>query len=174
MEDDECEGIVENAWLGERDMESKLGMCAEDLKSWSEEKFGVVFRELKSKRKKLRRFNKGGLTATQPEQRRSLVRDIAGLVAHEEVYWKQRFRVLWLNEGDKNTKFFHQRASSRKRRNTIRGIKDYSDVMHTGDEAISKLEIDYFKGLYTSSNPPLILQALQGFHERVSVIPRNF
>lgn len=36
------------------------------------------------------------------------------LFVDEEIYWKQRSRVDWLRECDKNTKFVYNKASSRK------------------------------------------------------------
>lgn len=166
--EEECEGVIENAWRGGYSLDSKLAMCTDNLKAWSEDKFCPIFRELKKKRRALRKLNKGGLSRDEGEKRRSLVRDIEGLVRHEEAYWRQRSRVLWLKEGDRNSKFFHQRASGRKRRNTIRKLIDEEGMEHVGDEALGAVAVDYFKIIFSSSNPPQIDRALQDFQPRVT------
>lgn len=45
------------------------------------------------------------------------------IIAQRAAYWKQhgKFRALW--EGDTNTKYFHARASSRARQNTIHTLE---------------------------------------------------
>ncbi len=37
----------------------------------------------------------------------------------EEISWRQKSRALWLQEGDKNTRFFHCLANSHRRNNSI-------------------------------------------------------
>ncbi|KAK7829813.1 hypothetical protein CFP56_028822 [Quercus suber] len=42
----------------------------------------------------------------------------------EERMWRQRSCTLYLQDGGQNTRFFHCRATQRKRKNLITGIKD--------------------------------------------------
>ncbi|KAL5746097.1 hypothetical protein ACOSP7_027243 [Xanthoceras sorbifolium] len=41
-----------------------------------------------------------------------------------EVFWMQCSRVEWLKDGDKNTKIFHAKATTRKQNNTMKGLRD--------------------------------------------------
>jgi hypothetical protein len=54
----------------------------------------------------------------------SIERDLDELLECEEIFWRQRSRVTWLREGDCNTKFFHAKASSLKKRNVLHGLFD--------------------------------------------------
>jgi hypothetical protein len=40
-------------------------------------------------------------------RRRVLVTNLEASFLHEEISWRQKYRVRWLKEGDKCTKFFH-------------------------------------------------------------------
>lgn len=53
------------------------------------------------------------------EEIKIVERNIHNMLADEEIYGKQHSRADWLNEEDKNTKFFHHKASSRKKKNKI-------------------------------------------------------
>lgn len=50
-----------------------------------------------------------------------MVKKLNELLLKEEIFWKQRSRILWLKEGDQNTKFFHQRTKARNKFNSIEG-----------------------------------------------------
>lgn len=151
-----CESVIENAWRSGITLKEKLEGCAGDLREWGAKKFGPVFKALKKKRRALARLNKGGLSARQVEQRRYLLREISELITLEERYWKQRSRVLWLEGGDRNSKFFYQRASRRHKKNTIKLIHDDDGREHRGDEVVGKIAVEYFRELFTTSNPTLI------------------
>ena len=83
----------------------------------------------------------------------SLKKEINDLLGKEEIMWRQRSRVQWLREGDRNTKFFHAQANQRKRRNGILGINDQTGVWVSNQRAIARVAVDYFQSIFTSSSP---------------------
>ena len=80
-------------------------------------------------------------------------REINELLHREEVFWQQRSRSIWLSARDKNTRFFHQRASQRRRKNNIEGLHDSDETWHIDSDRIAKIAKDYYRQLFTSSNP---------------------
>jgi hypothetical protein len=79
-----------------------------------------------------------------------LVEHISEFNHREEIMWKQRSRITWLVEGDKNTKFFHLGASVRRHKNKIKQLKR-EDRQLTEDEGEFKLIVsNFYENLYTS------------------------
>uniref|UniRef100_A0A803Q157 Reverse transcriptase domain-containing protein n=1 Tax=Cannabis sativa TaxID=3483 RepID=A0A803Q157_CANSA len=72
------------------------------------------------------------------------------LIYMEEVYWRQRSRVNWLQAGDKNTKFFHQFASQRRKNNTIKYLKDDFDNSAKDPEVMFDIISSFFTNLFSS------------------------
>ena len=54
---------------------------------------------------------------------------------------------------DKNTKFFHQRASQQKRKNHINGIFDNRGNWSVDEDDIARVAKDYFQWLFTLARP---------------------
>lgn len=49
----------------------------------------------------------------------NLPNEINTMLRHKEILWKQKSKIQWLNEGDRNTKFFYTSTSIRRGRNHI-------------------------------------------------------
>ena len=69
--------------------------------------------------------------------------------------WNQCSRILWLKNGDGNTKFFHTQASHRFRKNVILGIEDSHGEWKVEQNDIGVVLINFYQELFTSSNPTL-------------------
>lgn len=79
----------------------------------------------------------------------------------EEIAWKQRSRVDWLRDGDKNTRYFHSRASQRRRKNHIAGVEDETGLWIGEDQGMEICFINYFQQLFSISAPTNIDEVLE-------------
>ena len=66
---------------------------------------------------------------------------------------EKRSKTLWLNEGDKNTKFVHGVASSKKKNNGILRHKNDEDIWYDKVEDVKNVFLAYFHNIFTISNP---------------------
>lgn len=80
-------------------------------------------------------------------------KELENLLQEEEDYWKIRSREYWLKGGDKNTKWFHSRASHRKRKNEINGIFNEQNQWVESEVEIGRVATNYFKSLLSTNNP---------------------
>ncbi|KAK7840574.1 transposon tx1 uncharacterized 149 kda protein [Quercus suber] len=67
--------------------------------------------------------------------------------------WQQRSRALFLKCGDRNTAYFHTKASQRFRRNRIIGLRNSLNVWCTQETQIKNIALEFYQSLFTSSSP---------------------
>ena len=82
------------------------------------------------------------------------------LLLMEEKLWLQLSKTLWMKLGDKNTSYFHNKASQRFRRNRILGLKDSACNFCSRDENVAILLENYYKDLFTSFDPSEIYEVV--------------
>lgn len=108
------------------------------------------------------------LSSTQ--ERNQLREELNKAYYEEEIYWKQKTRNNCLKAGDKNTKFFHSVAKTRRIRNTLNTILDENSIIQRGDTAIREVAGKYFQKLYSSEqvSEEVYTKVFDGFEERIS------
>ncbi|XP_039010133.1 uncharacterized protein LOC120138792 [Hibiscus syriacus] len=135
--------------------------------SWQEQCTGNAMQILLCKMKRLkhvlREFNKSffsdisGRVAGKRAELESIQIHNLGQVDHrkvaEEKWFRQQAKAHWLEEGDLNTKLFHQRVESNKKRNTIRIIKDENGAFHESFDGMATELVNFFKGLIGTPDP---------------------
>lgn len=71
---------------------------------------------------------------------------LLGLAAIDRARWRQKSRLTEIKEGDASTRFFHQRASGRRRKNHIPALRGSSGMV-TNHDGKAKILLDRFQGL---------------------------
>jgi hypothetical protein len=133
------------------------------LQTWSKKTVGSVSKRIEKLRKRLENINRNFVQHNQ-EEKRSIERELDNLLEQEELYWRQRSRIQWLKEGDRNTKFFHQKATWRAKKNKIERLEKADGSMSESKEEMEEMATKFFKDLYTADQkvqPDIITDNVQ-------------
>lgn len=125
LQDEESNQIVKNVWKYTKgDIDNKLQDTLDQLHRWGKEKYGDIPRKISEIQKELHQLKERipDTTILMTINNKEYLLD--KLMKEEELWWAQRAKVNWLKAGDKNSKFFHFKASQRKRKNTIKFVQD--------------------------------------------------
>uniref|UniRef100_A0A803ML38 Uncharacterized protein n=1 Tax=Chenopodium quinoa TaxID=63459 RepID=A0A803ML38_CHEQI len=112
----ECEEIVKGAWesnVGDQ-AHIKLATCIGELKKWASCTFGSIKKKISQVEEKLRVAQQGVMDGVVINQCKSLSTELDELLLMEESYWFSRARATEFRDGDKNTPYFHHKATARK------------------------------------------------------------
>jgi hypothetical protein len=82
-----------------------------------------------------------------------LQKEVNELIAQEDIHLRQRAKTEWLKAGDRNSRYFHACIAQRRRNNKISCIIDEAGVVHASEEKIEAAFIDYYRDLFSTSNP---------------------
>uniref|UniRef100_A0A803PUH4 Reverse transcriptase n=1 Tax=Cannabis sativa TaxID=3483 RepID=A0A803PUH4_CANSA len=156
-DEEKCTEIVTESWdkggscntaMALRD---KLACCGKALQKWNKSRKAEMKHRLKEYEDKITILsrstnNKDWQYLKDLEQKNNVLLD------KEEKFWRQRSRAIWLKEGDRNTKYFHRKANTRKRKNTILGLLDSNGKWVHGNKMVGQVACLYFQQLFTSNS----------------------
>ena len=73
-------------------------------------------------------------------------------MAKEEAFWRQNSREKWLEEGDKNTKYFHNSTLFNRAINNITNVKDTSGSFTDNLDKIVETFVRNFHNIFNNFN----------------------
>lgn len=87
------------------------------------------------------------------QRMRKLKLELSVALNEEERFWRQRSRIEWLREGDRNTAFFHNAVRGRRLKNKVLMLRDLSGQEHYSEGSKGNIAVEYYKDLFMSTNP---------------------
>ncbi|CAL9010471.1 unnamed protein product [Prunus brigantina] len=130
----------------------KTYQLVQPLKDWNVNVFGHLKKRKACLLARLNGIQKAlcrGLNIFLSKLEISLIEEYNCVLEHEAMLWKQKSRLQWLQEGDRNTKFFHLTTIIRRRRNKIERLKNNEGVWVEEAQDIKGLAMAYFEQLFS-------------------------
>jgi hypothetical protein len=136
-----------------------LNNTARVLKDWSKVSFGAVRSTIQKLEKRLRTLRCAPISSDVIMEERDIEQQLCELFEREEIMARQRSRVDWLREGDRNTAFFHARASARKRTNRISMLRREDGSKCEDHGEMKSMVHQFYEKLFTSE-PALSMEGV--------------
>ncbi|KAL0326477.1 UNVERIFIED_CONTAM: hypothetical protein Sangu_1725700 [Sesamum angustifolium] len=161
LQSPQCEQVVAAGWsmaLGDSRMTgitNQIACCQAKLKQWSKTTFCKDKKRVQLLESKLGRLLQGPFTPESNADIAAIRKELESFAAHEETAWRQRSKILWLWEGDRNTGFFHRKASYRFRTSSILRIRNLEGDWVYMEDDIRNCISSYFGTVYASTYPSL-------------------
>lgn len=154
VEDRETRQVIDHGWSTNANgqwidkWQTKLQKCTELLTQWSRGKYTNNRKRVAVLQAELQ--DKQGRWEENYEEIKRITSNLNEAWAREETYWHQRSRVKWLNEGDRNTTYFHHSTIARRRQNRILRIQGNNGQWYSGQNATRRVIEEHFKDLFAT------------------------
>lgn len=149
----------------------KLKNIKVNIKIWNKKVFGDIFDSKKKLKEELDQIQnsiqKDGYKKYSKAMEDDVLVKLHNIISREEIYWRQRSRVIWLEAGDRNTKFFHMTSLKHKAVNRISKLIVEEKTLLNKEEIRDEAD-RFFNQLLTSNKD--IDHTHQ--HNLVNIIPK--
>ncbi|KAK9283721.1 hypothetical protein L1049_011971 [Liquidambar formosana] len=132
---------------------NKFKALRRSLVSWNKSAFGSVDLKVKSLSAAINDLDKlqeqRDLFAHEWDLKLKLTQEYWSTINSMESLWRQKSRIQWRREGDRNTKFFHAIARGRRRANLISCL-EINRVKTEDPNLIKRGIVEYFTSIFSS------------------------
>ncbi|XP_058764138.1 uncharacterized protein LOC131637556 [Vicia villosa] len=152
--DPTCETAIRRCWdTGGNNGIHKIKSLQSLGETFKEYRSGAVKKELNRIEGRLKEASNWDSGEHDVRTYKALEKQRDSIQKTEEIIWRQRSRAVWLQAGDKNTKFFHGKASQRRKTNRIQKLQDHRGVWWRGEKHCERILKEYFSDIFKSSQP---------------------
>ncbi|XP_060200225.1 uncharacterized protein LOC132628463 [Lycium barbarum] len=142
---------------------SKLKNMRKALSQWSRATFGDIFQKISNLEEVIKAHE--GLFEENPivqnkAKLRQVEDELTRVYALEEEYWKQKAGMEWFQDGDKNSKFFHNYVNGRRKMLQLKRVQNSQGQWLENENDIAEEACDFFRISFVSSLKMEILQDL--------------
>ncbi|XP_038971604.1 uncharacterized protein LOC120104478 [Phoenix dactylifera] len=132
----------------------RLELTSRRLRRWNREEVGNILRRIEGLEEVIsslqsQEVQSGGLSEGELEELRSHLALHDSLLRQQEIFWRQKSRVQWIQEGDRNTRFFHQATVIRRHQNRIRAIRGEDGQLTEDPDTIQRIVESFFRARWT-------------------------
>ncbi|TYH09201.1 hypothetical protein ES288_A07G076600v1 [Gossypium darwinii] len=150
--DEKAKKIIKDSWCNYSDsILEKMNCICDSLGPWQFNNFNKRKHQINKLSKKLDDFIQAPSTQVNLNRIKETRLKLKKLYEQDEIYWVQRSRIRWLKEGDRNTKFFHVRVTSRRKKNDIERMKDNNGCWVYNNREKCRVARDYIIDLFQTS-----------------------
>ncbi|XP_060959373.1 uncharacterized protein LOC133030597 [Cannabis sativa] len=144
-----CLRMVEEKWLQTAGLPlmDKVQQCGEMLLAWGSDYTGNFKKRIHECKAEIRKWKTGRDVAAVTKYKEAQ-NNLNNILLQREIFWKQRSKQLWLREGDQNSKFFHAKATSRRRSNLIHKLRNNNGEWVGWEDELPNVVTSYFQQLF--------------------------
>ncbi|CAM8885253.1 unnamed protein product [Rhodiola kirilowii] len=138
------------------------------LHQWSSATFGNVKRRIDELKESIQQVREEPRTEENTKREASLVEELDEWLAREELWWRQRSRAEWLKHGDRNTAYFHAKATHKRKRNNIDHLQNQAGELCESEQDIASIVFNYFSGIFASQ----VDSSCDRWNQEFGIVPR--
>lgn len=147
--------FLASKWDGSSSIWTELNTLTPELVAWNKQTFGHIRnkkRELLGRIQGIQRANQQNFNKSLEDLESRLNGELQEILDREEILWFQKARTKWMQDGDRNTNYYHTKTAIRRRINRVSMLKTEENSWVEGEGETGKLVNQFFQHLFTEED----------------------